>query len=95
MNGHMAGCQLTGGVEEEGTVPLGGIMSLLFMYRWKCHYGEQHREAGNMVDITGGCPCSGGCHPVGVPGTKSLFRKAAGKPGRDAALLLRGRVLQS
>lgn len=34
-------------------------------------------------------------HPSSVPETKRLFRKAAGKPGNYAALLLTGLVLQS
>lgn len=71
MCGHLAGCQLTGGVEEGGTVLLGRIMSLLFMYLWSllmggsvwwaaqggCQYGGHHMKLSLFWWVSPiGCP---------------------------------------
>lgn len=94
MCGHLAGCQLPGGVEEGGTVLLGGIMSLLFMCFWSLLMGAWVQWAAQGGWQYGGHHLRSSLFwrmsPIGCPWNKETVQKGSRQTRKRCCIAANG-----
>lgn len=94
MRGHLAGCQLTGAVEEEVVVLLGRIISLLFMCLWSLLMGPPvwwaaqggWRYGGHHVRLSLFWRMS----PIGCPWNKKTVQKGSRQTRKRCCIAANG-----